>query len=147
MTEKGIIKNETGAQRLIGYVLDVGQPDKRARCHLTLTDVHLNRHGALHGGITTAVLDNALGATASLTADPSGKSPFLTISLTMHFLAPAMEGAQLTATGRVTGGGRALVFVEGELKDAEGTLIATATGVFKRVPQDRLNAAKVEKDV
>ena len=66
----GFITNETGAQRLIGYTLDVGQPDKRARCHLTLTDLHLNRHEVLHGGIATAMLDNALGATASLTVDP-----------------------------------------------------------------------------
>ena len=51
-----------------------------------------------------------------------------------------MEGADLTATGRVVGGGRALVFVAGELQDALGTVIATASGVFKRVPQDRLTS-------
>lgn len=142
MTQIGIIQNETGTQRLIGYVLDVSHPDKQARCSLTLTDAHLNRHCVLHGGIATAVLDSALGATASLTVDPMGRAPFLTISLTTAFIAPAIEGAQLTATGRVTGGGRALVFAEGELKDAEGILIATATGVFKRLPQDSTDSEK-----
>lgn len=142
MTQIGIIQNETGTQRLIGYVLDVSHPDKQARCSLTLTDAHLNRHCVLHGGIATVVLDSALGATASLTVDPMGRAPFLTISLTTAFIAPAIEGAQLTATGRVTGGGRALVFAEGELKDADGILIATATGVFKRVPQDSTDSEK-----
>lgn len=146
MTETGIIENETGTQRLIGYVLDVGRPDGRARCHLTLTDAHLNRHGVLHGGITTALLDNALGATASLTVDPLGRAPFLTIALTVNFIAPAVAGAKLTATGRITGGGRALVFAEGELKGADGTLIATANGVFKRAPQHGSKGAEPGKE-
>ena len=44
----------------------------------------------------------------------------------------------LTATGRLVGGGYAVKFVEGELVDSTGTVIATATGVFKRVPENRL---------
>ncbi|PUB18993.1 PaaI family thioesterase [Yoonia sediminilitoris] len=138
MTQDGIIRGETGAQRLIGYELDVGQADKRARCHLTLTDAHMNRHGVMHGGIAVAVLDNALGATASLTVDPTGRAPFLTISLTTQFIAPAPAGTELTATGRITGGGKSTLFAEADLRAADGTLIATAVGVFKRVPPERL---------
>lgn len=134
----GIIEGETGAQRLIGYVLDVSGGDGRGRCRLTLTGDHTNRHGVLHGGIAASLLDNAMGATASLTVDPDGRAPFLTITMSMSFLAPAREGAALVATGRVTGGGRALVFVDGVLEDTEGTPIATASGVFKRVPPERL---------
>lgn len=138
MAADGIIRGETGAQRLIGYVLDVGGGDGRARCRLDVTADHANRHGVLHGGIAAAVLDNALGATASLSVDETGRAPFLTISMTTQFLAPAREGMSLTATGRITGGGRSMLFVEGVLENGDGTLIATATGVFKRVPQDRL---------
>ncbi len=138
MAGPGLIEGETGAQRLIGYVLDVGGGDGCARCRLTVTEAHSNRHGVLHGGIAAALLDNALGATASLSVDETGRAPFLTVSMTTQFLAPAREGMDLMATGRVTGGGRSLVFVEGVLGDADGMTIATATGVFKRVPQDRL---------
>lgn len=136
----GMIVDETGAQRLLGYVLDVGQPDGRARCHLDLTGDHMNRHGVMHGGIGACLLDNAMGATASLTVDVTGRTPFLTISLTTQFLRAASAGARVTATGRVTGGGRSLLFLEGLLEDAAGETVATATGVFKRVPQDRLAA-------
>ncbi|MCK0168522.1 PaaI family thioesterase [Jannaschia sp. S6380] len=135
----GIIRDETGAQRLLGYVLDVGAGDGRARCRLTLTGAHTNRHGALHGGIAAAMLDNALGATASLSVDGTGRAPFLTISMTTQFLAPAHAGDELVATGRLTGGGRSTLFVEGVLERSDGTLIATATGVFKRVPAERLS--------
>ncbi|UWQ21528.1 PaaI family thioesterase [Jannaschia sp. W003] len=133
----GIIKGETGTQRLLGYVLDVGRGDGRARCRLRLTDDHTNRHGAVHGGIVASVLDNALGATASLSVDDTGMAPFLTVSMTVNFLAPAYAGDVLDAVGLLRGGGRSTVFVEGEVRAGE-TLIATATGVFKRVPQERV---------
>ncbi len=137
MTGEGIIRGETGAQRLLGYVLDVGQGDGRARCHLTVTADHTNRHGMLHGGIVTTILDNAMGATGSLSRDPEGRSPFLTISLNTQYLSPAREGEALVAIGRITGGGRSLVFVEGELTAPDGRLVATATGVFKPVSKAR----------
>jgi uncharacterized protein (TIGR00369 family) len=134
----GVIVNETGAQTLLGYVLDVGQSDKQARCSITVSDEHLNRHDSLHGGISGAVLDNAMGATASLTADDTGRIPFMTLSLNTQFLAPAKKGDVLTATGKIVGGGKSIKFVEGQLLNADGKIIATATGVFKRVPDHRL---------
>ncbi|MEY8800672.1 PaaI family thioesterase [Leisingera sp. XS_AS12] len=142
MAAGDLIKDETGTQRLIGYVIDVGQPDKRARCTLSVTDHHLNRHTVLHGGIATTMLDSAMGATASLSVDPSGRAPFLTVSLTTQFVAAATEKSNLIATGEIVGGGRSLLFVDGELRDGSGRLIATATGVFKRVPADKLGAPK-----
>ncbi|WP_341212384.1 PaaI family thioesterase [uncultured Limimaricola sp.] len=137
MTGEGIIEGETGAQRLLGYTLDVGRGDGRARCYLTVGPKHTNRHDMLHGGIVATILDNAMGATGSLTRDPSGRHPFLTISLNTQYLAPAREGEALVAVGRITGGGRKLVFIEGELRGPDDRLIATATGVFKPVAQTR----------
>lgn len=133
---EALIRDETGPQRLIGYVLDVGQADKRARCWLDLDARHLNRHGVLHGGIAATLLDSVCGATASLTVDDTGRVPFLTISLTTQFLAPASSG-RVTAMGQVTGGGRSLLYIDGSLRDEQERLLATATGVFKRVPAER----------
>jgi uncharacterized protein (TIGR00369 family) len=138
MADKGLIISETGAQRLIGYVLDLGAGDGRARCRLGLTHDHLNRHGVLHGGLSATLLDNAMSATASLTVDTTGRAPFLTVSLNVHYLAGANLGATVIASGRVTGGGKSLLFLDGDLRDDADRLIATATGVFKRVPPDRL---------
>lgn len=128
----GIIRDETGTQRLLGYVLDVGRGDGRARCTLDVTEHHGNRHDGFHGGLAAVMLDNAMSATASLSVDASGRHPFATISMHTQFLAPGRIGSRLTATGRVTGGGRSIVFVDGELVDEAGTLIATASGAFKR---------------
>ncbi|WP_417667511.1 PaaI family thioesterase [Roseibium sp.] len=132
-----LIEDETGAQRLLGYVLEIGHEDGGARCHLDVTEAHSNRHGVLHGGIAVTVMDNAMGATGSLTVDDTGRVPFVTISMSTQFLAPAFRGTRVTATGRVTGGGRSLLFVEARLVDENDRLIATASGVFKRARLDR----------
>jgi len=130
MSAPGEIRGETGTQRLIGYVNDVSDP-MRARCWLDVDERHLNRTGVIHGGIIATLLDSISGVTASLTVDASGRQPFVTLSFTTHFLAPGRAG-RVEATARVVGGGRSTLFIDGELKHADGTLIATSTGVFKQ---------------
>ncbi|WP_269586113.1 PaaI family thioesterase [Roseibium sp. Sym1] len=132
-----IIEAETGAQKTLGYVLEIGHEDGSARCRLDVTEAHSNRHGVLHGGIATTILDNAMGATSSLTVDPKGRTPFLTISMSTQFQAPAHAGKRVTATARVTGGGRALLYLEATLVDEDDRLIATSIGVFKRARTSR----------
>lgn len=126
----GIIRDETGAQTLLGYVVDIR--DGTARCHLDLEDKHGNRHGGLHGGVIACLLDNAMGYAAALKLDPGGAAKVFTVSMNTQFLAPAQSG-RVTAAGTVTGGGKSLLFVDGTLHDEENRLIATASGVFKRV--------------
>ncbi|MEH6647066.1 PaaI family thioesterase [Sulfitobacter sp.] len=135
-TEAGFIHGETGTQSLVGYVVDVRDP-AHGRCYLNVGEQHLNRHGALHGGIAVTLLDNASGTTGSLTVDASGKAPFLTVSMNTQFVGSGRTG-RMTATGTVMGGGRSLLFISAELRHEDGTLVATSTGVFKRVPPEKL---------
>jgi len=58
----GIIKDNSGAQNTIGYVIDLRPADGEAVCWLDITPGHLNRNGLLHGGIMTILLDVACGA-------------------------------------------------------------------------------------
>lgn len=132
LPEAGIIRDETGAQTLLGYVVDISAGDGTAQCHLDIAPQHTNRHGGLHGGIMSCMLDNAMGFAASLTGDDAGETRFMTISMTTQYLAPAQTG-RVSASGEVAGGGRSLVFTEGTLTDESGTVLATATGVYKRV--------------
>jgi acyl-coenzyme A thioesterase 13 len=131
-----LIRDETGTQTLVGYVVDVSDR-AHGRCWLDIGPQHTNRHNVLHGGIATCLLDNACGTTGSLTVDSTGKAPFLTISMTTQFVAPGHPG-RVYATGTVVGGGRSLLYINAVLEHEDGTLIATSTGVFKRVPQERL---------
>ena len=118
-------------------MVEVGHPDGRARCWLDLDERHLNRHNVLHGGIATMLMDSASGATGSLTVDDTGLVPFMSVSLNVQFIASGKPG-RVTAVGAITGGGRSLKFISAELHHEDGTLIATCSGIFKRVPQERL---------
>ncbi len=130
--QAGIIRDETGAQTLLGYVVDISAGDGTARCHLDIGVQHTNRHGGLHGGILSCMLDNAMGFAASLTGDAAGQTRFMTLSMTTQYLAPARAG-RVTAVGEISGGGRSVVFAEGVVTAQDGTVIATSTGVYKRV--------------
>ncbi len=132
----GIIRDQSGCQAAVGYVVDVSQPDRRARTTLTIGSAHLNRNGMLHGGIIAMLLDSACGFSASMALGGDALTPVVTVSLTTQFVAGAPAGAEVTALGTVSGGGRKISHVTGELRDGDGRLLATAQGVFKRRPPD-----------
>lgn len=128
------IRDETGAQSLIGYVVDISHPDAFGQAWLDIGPQHLNRNGVLHGGIQSLLLDSACGVAGSLSVDASGTAPFLSVSMITQYVAPA-PGGRVTAVAKITGGGRKLMFMSGELHDDNGVLIATCSGVYKRILQ------------
>ncbi|KZK78364.1 Thioesterase superfamily protein [Pseudovibrio sp. W64] len=128
------IRDETEFQRFIGYELELFPKDGTATCALDIDARFANRSGFVHGAIVTMLLDNACGGSCSATVDPTGKQPFVTLSLTVNFIAPAIC-KRLVAKGKVVGGGKSTLFAEAQLFDENDQLIATATGPFKRAPQ------------
>ncbi|MFN8924766.1 MAG: PaaI family thioesterase, partial [Rhodospirillales bacterium] len=58
-----------------------------------------------------------------------GATSFVTIDLNVAFLASG--SGRIVAEGRVLRAGRSIVFCEGEARDAEGVLLARASGVFR----------------
>jgi uncharacterized protein (TIGR00369 family) len=136
--DDGIIRNQAGAQALVGYIVDVGQPDGLARAILDIGPQHANRIGVLHGGIIAMLLDAACGFTASQQlgeGDPL--TPLVTVSLTTQFVSAARIGSRVTAVGYASGGGKTTGFVTGALRDDDDRLIATASGVFRRIKSGR----------
>ncbi|MCR9134408.1 MAG: PaaI family thioesterase [Alphaproteobacteria bacterium] len=125
------IKGKTGAQTLIGYVVEI--EDGRARVVLDITPHHLNRNSGLHGGIIATLLDAAAGYAASLEGDGNALTPVTTVSMTVNYVSKVDSGL-VTGTGKVTGGGHKILFADAELTTADGRTVATATGTFKRLP-------------
>ena len=123
----------SGAQGLVGYRVDLSNPDGTARVVLDMAPQHRNRNDTLHGGIHAMMLDAAAGFAASrrLAGSASDLVPVVTVSLTTAFLAPARDG-QVVALGRVAGGGHKIIYADAEIRDASGTLCSKASGVFKR---------------
>ncbi|WP_299402568.1 PaaI family thioesterase [uncultured Roseobacter sp.] len=122
----------SGAQGLIGYRVEVDRTTRRAEVVLDIAVPHLNRNESLHGGIIAMMLDSAAGFAASLHFGGDELARVVTVSLTTQFVAAVREG-RVVAKGTISGGGRKIVCADAELHDAAGTLIAKASGVFKRV--------------
>ena len=126
------IVNSTGAQSTIGYVVQI--ENGQARVILDLHEGHINRNDGLHGGIAATLLDAVCGYTASIRDGDDVLLPVTTVSLTVNYLARAQTG-RVTATARLTGGGKRIVFTDAVLSAEDGTKIATATGTYKMLRQ------------
>jgi uncharacterized protein (TIGR00369 family) len=77
--------------------------------------------GTVHGGILCDIADAAMGIAFATTLAP-GES-FTTVELKINFLRPVRQ-AQLRATGRVFQRGRTIGYVECEISDEHGKLVA-----------------------
>ncbi|MDB6143625.1 MAG: hypothetical protein JWP80_2669 [Pseudomonas sp.] len=103
---------------------------------LLIAERHLNRQGALHGGLIATLMDAACGY-AGLHADEGEPEVHgLTAMLNIAYLEPAFDG-EVIAIGRVRRSGRSLYFAEAELHTAQGELLAIAQGTFKRPSRSR----------
>ena len=87
-----------------------------------------NSLGTAHGGVIMSLLDVAL-CTAARTLHPDSIG-VITIDLSVSFIGGA-NGARLLAEARVLKDGRSMSFVEGEAKNADGSLVAKASATVR----------------
>jgi uncharacterized protein (TIGR00369 family) len=119
----------SGFRQLLGYrVLE--WRDGEAAITLTIGPRHLNRSGALHGGVITTLVDAAGGYAGCFCAAAGRVRRSVTVSLTTQFLTQAKTGV-LTARARVRGGGRRLFVASVEVHDGTGALVAVGEGVYR----------------
>jgi uncharacterized protein (TIGR00369 family) len=93
-----------------------------------------NPMGAVQGGFVTALADSAMAASTVTWA--IGRTMRVTTAnaeLKISFLRPAT--GDLTCTARVISGGRRIVFVEAEVVDDVGTLVAKASSTYLLTPR------------
>ena len=119
----------SGAHDLVGYDVDTG--GERIRVLLTVDARHVNRRGNLHGGISAMLLDAACGQQGRRDLGPDHPDGMATVSLNVAYIAAANLGDRLIATARQTGGGNRLRHMAAALHREDGTLLASATGVFR----------------
>lgn len=105
-------------------VLEADPATGRVTIAFTAKPEFCNASGNVQGGFLAAMLDDCMGPAILITTDaeifPS------TIDFNVQFLAPAKPG-QLVGKGRVVKIGKTIGFVEADLEDASGSLIARAT--------------------
>ncbi len=92
-------------------------------------ELHLtNSIGTVHGGVIMSLLDVAL-CTAARTLHPDSLG-VITIDMSTSFIGGG-GGARLLAEARVLKNGRSMIFVEGEAKNEDGSLVAKAMATVR----------------
>jgi uncharacterized protein (TIGR00369 family) len=122
--------------RLLGFVLTVIEPG-HALFEMEVDERHHNPMGTLHGGIYCDLADAAMGYAYAATLG-EGES-FTTVELKINFFRAVRKG-KLTAEARVVRAGANLGYVECDVKDGEGRLVARASSTCMKLREARPSA-------
>jgi len=104
--------------------------DKAVIIGLRLALPHTNSRGLAHGGLISALADNAMGASCGHVL--GGGTRLLTASLTVDFIGSATIGQWLQVAPEVIKTGRTLCFAQC-LVTADGIICARASATFSVV--------------
>ena len=118
--------------RLVGFVLKAIEPG-RAVFELEAGERHHNPMGTLHGGVYCDLADAAMGFAYAATL-AEGES-FTTVELKINFLRAVRTGT-LTAEAKVVKAGATLGYVECEVKDEQGRLVAKAASTCMKLRRE-----------
>ncbi|BBO26589.1 hypothetical protein AltI4_09770 [Alteromonas sp. I4] len=108
---------------------------------LQIEPKHLNLAGVLHGGVLSGLLDIVCAQSGIYFPDEQVIRRSVTLSLTTTFTGQCSEGG-ITACGKVRAQGRRIYSASGEVKDAQGNLLAFGEGTFRYRSQDPIPANK-----
>jgi uncharacterized protein (TIGR00369 family) len=106
--------------------------DKAVIIGLRLAKPHTNARGNVHGGLISALADNAMGYSCGQAI--GWASSLATISLAVDFIGIAQIGQWLTVESDVIKTGRTICFAQ-SLITADDSVIARANATFRVVPK------------
>ncbi len=107
---------------LIGFrVEEIGSG--RAVCSMRSGPQHANPMGTLHGGVLCDLADAAMGMAFATTLAP--EESFTTMALSINFFRPVWQ-AHLRAEARVINRGKSVGYIECEVIDQDGKVVAKA---------------------
>jgi uncharacterized protein (TIGR00369 family) len=94
-----------------------------------------NPVGIVQGGFLAAFADSSMGA-ASVTFASDRKVFSANAEMKVSFLKAVPVGSELTCTAYVISGGKRAAFVEAEVVDGDGRLVAKASSTYILTPRD-----------
>lgn len=126
-------KNQpTGSQTLGFRMLSVSQEKRQVEVSFEAKpELLANPMKQVQGGYLCAMLDECMSVACMVASGMTSVAP--TAEMKTSFYRPAGFGP-LRGVGRVTRWGKTIAFTEGELYDAEGRLVAKATGTAVPTP-------------
>ena len=111
--------------------------DNNVVCHLRLASRFAGPPGHAHGGIIATLLDEAMSK-----SNRARGILAMTRHLEVEYLRRVPLGVPLTLTAQHTGSAGRRNHTEAQLRDASGTVLATAKAVFVTVSPDLLKSRR-----
>lgn len=112
--------------RTLGIAVEDVAPG-RVRLRLEVDERHLNGDGIVHGGVLPALADAAMGSAARTLHGE--RAQMLTAESNIRYLRP-IDGGVILAEARIVKSGRRVAFVEVDVTDATGELVARGAATF-----------------
>lgn len=100
---------------------------------MIVQEQHLATPSAAHGGVIAGFMDALLGVGA-LSAVCDEMDIVSTVEFKISYFAPCLIKDKLTGTTKLLKKGKSLVFLEGEIYNQNGVLVAKGNGTFNRYP-------------
>jgi uncharacterized protein (TIGR00369 family) len=123
---QAILKRPAPAAVVLGQdILAVDAVAGFVRVAYVVTETLENRFGALHGGMTAAMMDDAMSLAAGVTAQWGEITP--TLEMKVSYLAQAKPGMRLIAEARTIKRGKTVIFLECTLAEDGGKTVATGS--------------------
>jgi uncharacterized protein (TIGR00369 family) len=114
-----------GGGNPIGMGLNIEFGEGTARAAWTVGEHYVGWSDKVHGGIIATLLDEVMAWAPS-----SFDSWAVTAEMTIRYRSPASPGEELVAEGRVVERRRRIYEVRGEVRGADGRLVAEGTGRY-----------------
>ncbi len=105
---------------------------------------HQGYPNRLHGGMTSALLDETIGRVIMTRSEEQVWG--VTVELRVRYKKPIPLGQSLTVIGRITSERGAIFEGSGELLLPDGQVAATATGKFMKLPLSQLASEDFDKE-
>ena len=125
------LKNPYGLQSSF-YMLE----NKELVCVVKPSEVHQSYPGRLHGGITTALLDETIGRAIMMHYEEMLWG--VTVEFTTKFKKPIPLNEELRIVGRITSDSSRFFEGTGELHLANGEVAATGIGKYIKMPLEKI---------
>jgi uncharacterized protein (TIGR00369 family) len=116
-----------------GLQLELYFGDGRVETRFRIPEYAQGFPGAAHGGILCTILDEVM---AWVAIESTGRF-FVTGEMNVRFLAPAVTGDEIVARGEIAEDKRRYLICRGEVRGADGKLLAKAEGKFFPVPAEQ----------
>ncbi len=128
---QSILKRPSGPSAFLGLeIQEVDVEGARVRAVFNATEQVCNKWGGIHGGMVAAMLDDLMSLAVGLSLEWGEITP--TLEMKTSFIAAGRPG-RLQGEGWVIKRGRSVAFIEANLHDGAGALIATASSTARIV--------------